>query len=209
MQSTACRHIAIALLCLLIGSGSAHAVEIQGVEFPLGAESFADAVTSFTVGAGSTTQTDATQALGIPTEPANAVSLGNQGILVVEFVDNRLVDQDTVEGGLDLFVFEVGATGGGVTENFKLEISLDNMSYIDLGNFQGETLGVDIKPFITPGDEFRFVRITDLLPNNTGAPVAGADIDAVGAIGSVLVPEPAGLALATLSLLSLAAFRRR
>lgn len=183
---------------------------IGGVEFPLGNVSFADQVVSFSLGTDSTTQTDSSQALGPPDAPptSRSLSLGNGGVLVVEFVDNRLVDQDDVEGGVDLFVFELGPTTGGLVENFRLEISKDNASYIDLGEFQGETTGVDIKPFVSPGDEFRYVKITDLPPNTTNAPVAGADIDSIGAIGSVAVPEPSSLALCAPLLIGVTVWRR-
>ena len=164
------------------------AEEIGGIEFPLGQQSFADAVVSFAIGPDSAT-TDPTVALGLPSDPPEALSLGNQGVLVVEFVDNLLVDQDNAENGLDLFVFEAGASAMGATENFLIEISKDDVNYINLGEFQGETLGVDIKPFVEPGDVFRYVRITDLEPNNTPFPTAGADIDAVGAIGSIPAPQ--------------------
>ena len=197
------------LSCLLL-TGSSNGEVIGGVEFPLGNLSFADQVHSFSLGTDSTTQTDPLQALGPPDTPptSNAVSLGDGGVLVVEFINNRLVDQDDVESGLDLFVFEVGPTSGGLVENFRLEISKDNASYIDLGEFQGETTGVDIKPFINPGDEFQYVRITDLAPNTSPAPVAGADIDAVGAIGSVVIPEPSSLAICSTLLVGLTARRR-
>lgn len=198
----------IALLLATVASHQASAVLISGIEFPLGDISFADSVTSFAIGPGSTTQTDPTVALGSPELPNGQVTLGNDGVLTVEFVDNRLVDQSAVEGGRDLYVFEVGGSAGGVTENFRIEISKDNVSYINLGDFFGEAVGVDIGPFINPGDRFRFVRITDLAPNSTSAPFAGADITAIGAVGSTFVPEPHA-ALAAATCIGLACLRSR
>jgi OOP family OmpA-OmpF porin len=44
---------------------------------------------------------------------------------------------------------------------------------------------IDISPFVKPGDTFHYVRLTDL-KTNCGESWPGADIDAVGAVGSAI-----------------------
>ena len=153
----------------------------SGIEFPLGDLSFADEVVSYSRGSSVSGEwANPENALGTPPR-AQSCSLGRGGNLVVEFVDNLLVDQDQASGGLDLYVFEVGGT----VEWFRAEISKDLTNWIDLGIFKGQPTGIDIKPFVEPGDRFRYVRVSDVPPNQTGSPYAEADIDAIGAIGSV------------------------
>lgn len=174
-------------------AADAVAIPFGGVEFPLGAVSFADKVVSAQLGPLTIPPyDDPLTTIGIPDyvpkpigQPDNTLALGNGGSIVLEFVDNRLIDQDAVEYGRDLFIFEAG----GAVESFSVEISKDGNSYLSVGTLVGQPTGVDIKPFISPGDVFRFVRITDANAGRSGSPFAGADIDAVGAIGSI-VPEP-------------------
>jgi len=171
----------------------AGAVNYGGVEFPLGAVSFADSVTSFSLGPGTAPPyNDPATTLGVPDyvprptgQNDNTYAMGNVGSLVLEFVDNRLVDQDAAQSGLDLYIYEAG----GAVEPFVVEISKDGSSFISLGTLIGQPTGIDIKPFVSPGDVFRFVRIVDANSRASGSPFAGADIDAVGANGSIL-PEP-------------------
>lgn len=152
-----------------------------GIEFPLGDISFADRVVSYMPGpdvAGSYLESE--RALG-PPDQRGQTSLGNEGVLIVEFTDNGLVDQQVVQDGLDLWIFEEGP----VVEFFQVEISQDGLIWIDLGEFSGQPTGIDIGPFVQPGDVFRFVRLTDVLPEQSGSPFGEADIDAIGAIGSI------------------------
>ena len=152
-----------------------------GIDFPLGDHSFADAIVDSELGTSSGSPHDnAANILGPPTNPN--YSLGEGGWITVEFVNNRLVDQDGVAGGLDLFIFE----GGGVVEDMQIEISADGDFWIDLGTIEGQPTGIDIKPYVDPGDSFRFVRVTDGSKKQTGWPYGGPDINAIGAIGSVL-----------------------
>jgi len=171
---------------LLLAAASAGATQFGGVEFPLGEISFADEVVAFNQGSGVASDHAVPEwALGLPDfieeTHDNAVSLGEGGSLTTRFVDNGLVDQDAVEGGLDLFIFEVG----GQVEWFSVEISKDGENWIDLGTLKGQPTGIDIKPFSSPGDVFYYVRITDD-PTQVQSqyPWAGADIDAIGAIGA-------------------------
>ena len=163
---------------ILLKSPSAKAEVYGGVEFPLGAISFADEAVSFTPGE----QTGApynikNNALNVPDK--NHVSLGNGGILVVKFTDNFLVDTD----GDDLYVFEYGDR----VEAFKVEISKDQSNWIDLGVWEGQPLSLDISDKINPGDKFSYVRLTDANKKESRFPTGGADIDAIGAIGTEAV----------------------
>ena len=164
-----------------------------GIKFPLGDKSFADQVVDFDVGSG-TGESDGSAVIGPSdcgknTGPSVAgakgdVSLGTGGSITLKFTDNYLIDVK----GLDLYVFEYG----GDVEPFKVEISKDGSGWIDLGTVRGQPTGLDIHDKVTPGDRFSYVRITDANPYSprdpkiigTQAACAGADIDAVGAIGA-------------------------
>ena len=108
----------------------------------------------------------------------SAVTLGCGGSLILEFTKVRLVDVP----GPDLHVFEVGPA----VEPTQLEISKDGVNWINIGKIAGGKASVDIHPYVSPGDQFRYVRLTDL-KTACGGDYPGADIDAVGAIGCVVV----------------------
>ena len=139
----------------------------------------------------------------------------------MEFTDNSLTTSG--DSAADLFIFEIGASQGGIVENFQVEISQDASSWIDLGVVAGNSfVGLDIDSVtgVSAGDMFSFVRVTDALGGpSSGSPFGGADIDAIGAISSAgpvvtnpppnVVPLPAaGWALLS-GLVLLAGFRRR
>ena len=154
------------------------------VFFPLGDRSFADEVVSFTSGtpaAAKATDRDPKQALGIPNydkdADTNYLTLGCGGTVVLRFVDNALADAP----GPDLYVFEIGPDA----EATSLAISDDGKTWIEIGKIEGGRTDVDIHPFVKPGQTFHFVRLTDLKTECSGD-WPGADIDAVGAIGSAL-----------------------
>jgi outer membrane protein OmpA-like peptidoglycan-associated protein len=158
------------------------------VVFPLGDASFADEVVSFAAGTppprdprwGDPKTTvgppDFDRKRVDPRHPANVV-LGCGGSLVVRFADNVLVDV----AGPDLYVFEVGPA----IEPTHLAISQDGDEWTEVGNISGGTAAVDIAKVAKPGDHYRFVRVTDL-KRACGGPYPGADVDAIGAIGSAL-----------------------
>ena len=156
------------------------------VTFPLGALSFADRVVSRQQGNPPSTGKVAIEpngVLGVPdyvTGKPTYLSLGNNGSVTIEFTDNYLVDIE----GPDLWIFEIGPA----VESTKLAISKDGRTWIDIGIIKGSTSGIDIAPFIKRGDRFSFVRVTD--NNNGGGEYAGADIDAIGAIGSIKRDDP-------------------
>jgi len=154
------------------------------VFFPLGDLSFADEVVAFQSGnpaAANERDRDPKFTLGIPdydaAKDANYTTLGCGGVLTLRFVDNALVDVE----GPDLYVFEIGPQ----VEPTSLAISEDGVKWIEIGAISGGKASVDIHGFIEPGQLFHFVRLTDL-KSGCGGSWPGADIDAVGAIGSVL-----------------------
>lgn len=154
------------------------------VVLPQGDASFADRVVDYQPGSGKidASARDPEAALGPPDFSGNVddgsfVSLGCDGRLDLEFTDNALVDVP----GPDLFVFEVGP----LVEGMSLAISEDGEQWIDIGDIGGGRAEVDIAPFIQPGQDFRFVRLTDD-GIDCGTRFAGADIDSVAAMGSAL-----------------------
>lgn len=102
-------------------------------------------------------------------------TLGCGGSITVRFTDNALVDIE----GPDLYVFELGT----FIEATKLEISNDGINWINVGEISGGRAEVDIHDFVKPSDVFYYVRLTDLKQMCKGY-WSGADIDAIGAIGS-------------------------
>jgi outer membrane protein OmpA-like peptidoglycan-associated protein len=153
------------------------------IVFKQGDASFADEVVSFDLGKpapSASRQNDPKIALGVPDYdprgrgPAD-LSLGCGGTLVIRFNDNAAVDVP----GPDLYVFEVGPNIEGV----RLAISQDGASWIDAGNISGGTAEVDMASVAKPGERYRYIKLTDL-KSACGGNYPGADIDAVGAIGS-------------------------
>ncbi len=153
------------------------------VYFPSGDISFADEVVSFEKGNPSAGDNDSQpeETLGIPdydrTTADNYTTLGCGGVMTLRFIDNVLVDIE----GPDLYVFEIGPA----IEPTNLAISKDGQEWIEIGKISGGRADIDISPFVKPGDTFHYVRLTDLKTDCGGA-WPGADIDAVGAIGSAI-----------------------
>ncbi len=145
--------------------------------FPNGVMSFADRVEAMHFGTPRSTAADGirpSDALRAPDK--TSVTLGCRGSIVVRFVDNVLIDVP----GPDLYVFEIGPD----VESTLVEISADGQSWLNVGPIAGATTSVDISAHAGPGASFRFVRLTDLASACGGGGYPGADIDAVGAIGS-------------------------
>jgi hypothetical protein len=204
---------------------AANAVLIGGVEFPEGAASFADEVVSYDPAKGggavpSAANAEPSNALGVPEVPGDTsvgacagdpfacpfVSLGSGGEIVLKFVDNVLTGSD--DAGEDLWIFEVGPD----VEDTFVEISTDGSVWHAVGKVFGTTSGVDIDAFgFTSADSFPFVRLTDdPEEGSTSGASVGADIDAVGAISTLLVPVPVPptVLLLALGLIGIAARRQ-
>jgi len=144
------------------------------VYFPAGDLSFADKVVAFDSPATTknmTTYLD--QSIGI--NDRKSLSLGCGGSVILAFEDNALID---IEGD-DLHIYEIGPH----VEPTSLSISQDGSNWIDIGRVTGGKSAVDIAPFVSSDLAFRFIKLTDLKSSCRGRH-AGADIDAVAAIGS-------------------------
>ncbi len=141
---------------------------------PYGDLSFADRVVSFDKKSSYQTKNhEVNRSLGVADRKSLSLTCG--GVLVLAFDDNVLVD---IEGN-DLHVFERGHK----VEKTFLSISADGKTWIDIGEVEGGKAEVDISAFVEKNESFSFVRLTDLKSACKG-PYAGADIDAVAAIGS-------------------------
>lgn len=183
------RHVAaIVLVGLFLGfclTKFVEAEEYGGVEFPDGDVSFADAVINYNpTNDVESPYNDPTEALGIPNyaDDAGYVALGDEGTLILQFVDNSLTTSG--DNSNDLWVFEIGDA----IEPTSVAISINGSDWIDVGETSGATSGIDIDAYVSSGvvigEKYSFVKLTDLLPHQSGSPWEGADIDAVGAISS-------------------------
>ena len=206
----------IALIAGITITTNAGAVLIGGIEFPDGATSFADAVVNYNPGSDvAPNYNDPAAALGVPDwsgDNFTAASLGEGGSLTLQFTDNSLTTSG--DNTADLWIFEIG----GAVESFNVQISTDNITYIDVGDISGQPSGVDIDAFIgagavTLGTLYSYVLLTDILPNQSGLPFGEADIDAVGAISSAPpvnpVPIPAAAWLFGTALIGFIGMSRR
>ncbi len=141
---------------------------------PYGDLSFADRVVSFDKKSSYNTKNhEVNRSLGVADRKSLSLTCG--GVLILAFDDNVLVD---IEGN-DLHVFERGHK----VEKSFLSISVDGKEWIEIGEVEGGKAEVDISAYVNKDESFSFVRLTDLKSACKG-PYAGADIDAVAAIGS-------------------------
>lgn len=147
------------------------------VFFPKGDISFADEVVSFQRGGPGQQETNPDYALGAPNQKKAAV-LGCGGVLVLRFTDNALIDVN----GPDLYVFEAGPD----IEPTNLSLSKDGKDWIGIGKISGGRSDIDISGFVKNGDVFHYVRLQDANAPGCGGNYPGADINAVGAIGSAV-----------------------
>jgi len=184
-----------ALLCAIILSASSAIAQSQAatsgsypdghggeVLFPMGDVSFADAVESYSDGDPSPIEraADPQSALGVPDfsgdDNIGYVTLGCAGELVLAFEDNALVDV----AGPDLYVFEIGPD----TEPTAMAVSPDGSVWTRVGRISGGKAEIDLAPYVAADAEFRYVKLVDLMSACGSGETPGADIDAVGAIGS-------------------------
>ena len=161
--------------------GKTYVSENGLVFLPLGDASFADEVVAVKYFSGNI-QFAKENCIGTPdyvlmkklADNKGIYSLGLNGTLTVKFTNNALIDVN----GPDLFVFEAGEI-----EPTNLDISKDGITWINVGKISGGTALVDINKFVQPNEYFYYVRLTDLKTEST---IAGADIDAVAAIGAAI-----------------------
>ncbi len=201
--------IGVALIITFTLIAFAEATTYSGVTFPHGDRSFADRVVTYVAAScAEGGYDDPSAALGPPDCGGDgcracqgcdtcAVALGfrlseidDRGKLVLEFVDNTLVD---VEGN-DLFIY---ITNG---KACRVEISTNGSHFIPVGTVTGYPGKIDISPFVTPGEEFRFVRLSDVPADEDKSSCPGPSIDAVGAMGPLRVVEETGEASGFLTL---------
>jgi len=190
----------LAFACLMsvffVSAVVAQATTYAGVTFPLGDVAFADRAVAYVEGSCVRCAfNDPEAALGPPDcgsdccKPCGscdpcAVSLGfrlseldDRAYLILEFVDNRLVDQP----GNDLFIYATN-------ENpCRVEISENGSTYIQVGEVTGYPGAIDIGPYVSPLQQFRFVRLSDVPADEDSSPCPGPSIDAVGAMGIAIV----------------------
>lgn len=155
------------------------------VFFPMGDVSFADSVARYSSGDPAPVA-DASRpesALGAPDygehgegDERSYVSLGCAGELVLTFEDNALIDV----AGPDLYVFEIGPD----VEPTGLAVSNDGEAWVRVGRISGGKAEIDLAPYVHGNTDFRYVMLVDLMSGCSSGETPGADIDAVGAIGS-------------------------
>jgi hypothetical protein len=225
------------LIALLLGivPTLARAEVFGGIDFPNGASSFADSVIQwnplFSGGPGPTNPNFANpdSSLGVPDFPpgggqsdTGAVSLGHGGLLELAFTDNLLTNSGNSD--FDLYIFEIGIQ---VEDTFVavrpttatlalLNPAMDSNGdgFFEIGKVFGSTSSIDIDSlfsgFVAGELEFDAVQlIDDLNEGGSSGGSPGADIDAVGAIASVLVPEPSTTAMLATATMLLGVVRRR
>jgi hypothetical protein len=128
-------------------------------------------------------------------------SLGEGGVLTVKFTDNLLRGSGSAD--LDLWIFDMGTP-----DAFYLDISADGSTWLSLGTIGGFT-GVDLDAFgYGVADTFAWVRLRDAPGGQPSGPTLGADIDAIGAISTTVVPVPASGWLLLSAMTALAGRRR-
>ena len=204
----------LGFIILLVCATPTWSITIDGIEFPNGVGSFADEVVFYSPmysggPPASPPFDDPTQAWGIPNHGGDInvpdfVSLGNGGVLILKFTDNALTGSNSAAD--DLWIFEIGPD----VEDMYIWISRDGSIWESVGTIGGSVSGVDIDAFgFDSTDVFSYVKLMDdPLEGNSNTPRLGADIDAVGAISTV-VPEPASLLLFGLGFGALASRRLR
>lgn len=215
---------ALGLVAGIVAVGApAHAVFIGnsqgGTDFPEGAVSFADVVADYTPvvknGEPTAANQNAEKALGVPDYQSGGgcvdaatcsfVSLGDGGSITLRFTDNVLTGSDSV--AMDLWVFEVGPD----VEDTFVEVSSDGSTWFPVGKVFGSTAGIDLDAFgFGTSSSFSYVRLQDDGEEGDQSGVSvGADIDALGAISTRVVPEPGTLLLVAVGGACLGSIRRR
>ena len=196
LAGRALRGILFLIFVLAVGLGAVSESRTYfGVTFPHGDLAFADRVVDYLAASCvRDAYDDPEEALGPPDAcpsgcngcngcDTNAVSLGfrisvldNRGYLVIEFVDNILIDV----AGADLFVY---ITNGNPS---RVEISPNGFNWIFVGETVGYPGAIDIGSYVGAGEEFRFVRLSDVPADEDHSECPGPSIDAIGAMGPAI-----------------------
>lgn len=205
------KHSIISVLLLVIPAlASGAPTTYSGVTLPDGDISFADSVVAYLPGPDvGANYNDPSDAIGPPdyVDPVGAVSLGEDGVLILQFTDNSLTTSG--DNTPDLHIFEIG-----YVEYFNVSVSTNLTSWVNLGNVLGQPTSIDIDGVagISPGERYSYVRLADVAPNRQyDTPYGEADIDAVAAISSSapVVPAPGAILLAVLGASLTACLKRR
>lgn len=187
------RYCSVLILPLLIQQSLA-------MGYDEGDVAYIDEVLEFNPGSGITSFADPSAATG-PFDSFDRtndrfVSLGEQGSITLKFTDNALIASGNARN--DLAIYESGAE----PEATKIEISHNGVQWIDLGVTDALFHTIDIDAFYSQGVQvgvpYFYVRLTDIVDGTEdngnadpdgGQPFSGADIDAIGAISTVLCSE--------------------
>ncbi len=167
------------------GTGKLYRIDrYESIYLPLGKISFADKLIEYKIGSPAPIQKyrDSVQCLHEPNyknyQTPNFISLGCGGTLTVEFTDNGFMNLP----GDDLYIFEVGPS----REAAKVEISQNGTDWVYAGKIAGGKSSIELSDAkIDEETVFYFLRITDL-KELCRSISAGTDIDAIGAINSVI-----------------------
>jgi hypothetical protein len=234
--------VARTILCasiLFAFSGWLNAEIFNGINFPHGTSSFADAVIVydplFSGGPAASLPPPLApiNAIGPPNFvlPADHISLGSGGLIELAFLDNFLINSGTVQpdlyvgehlGTAERFFVAIRPTAqSAVLLNPALDANHDG--YFELGAFtgsgaigdEGSVALINIDAVFSgfgPG-QLRFEAIQIIDDRNEGANLpsgtVGMDLEAVGAISSAPVPEPSTLLLAFAGLIGLLCSQRQ
>ena len=156
----------------------------KNIYLPLGKISFADTVVDFYIGTPKPLRKfrNPEESLKEPDYTSYSIpsffSLGCGGNLTVKFTDNGFMNL----AGKDIYIFEVGPA----REPAKVEISKDGIEWIYAGEIDGGRSVLELSDQnIDTTSIFYYLRVTDL-KSLCVSKSAGADIDAIAAINSVV-----------------------
>ncbi|MBL8915867.1 MAG: OmpA family protein [Archangium sp.] len=169
--------LAIAVLSLALAGEPLVVKGRKGdVHFPLGDISFADEVVAQDFGEKGLNEKYKRPTSDVLAKPdKKSFTLGCGGSITVRFTDNAVVDVE----GADLYVFEDGPR----VEATNLDLSVDGVTWVNVGRIEGGTAEVDIAGKVPTEEIYQWARLTDL-KSACNAQWPGADIDALGAMGS-------------------------
>lgn len=154
------------------------------VYLPLGKISFADTVVDFYIGTPKPLKKyrNPQESINEPNYTSYSVpsyfSLGCGGFLTVKFTNNGFMNLP----GKDIYIFEVGPA----KEPAKVEISTNGSEWLYAGEINGGKSVLELSDQnIDTVTVFNYLRVTDL-KSVCNSKSAGADIDAIAAINSVI-----------------------